>query len=732
MRIFSGLLHACLLAFAVNSLMAQEVLSKTLHEFSLQGLTVLEVRTLDPEAAVIHQVARTRDGVLVNVDDLTRREEELRAAHFQKMSPDLLARVLGADPVTAPIEVALWMRIAGLPDFHLVLEEARARGMTGEDARCVARDVAEQFIRPHTRGLSLELAACGHEITYAGTCWPVVIAKIPAGEIAGVAADPRVAMAYHSASGWATENHNAQPTLRTPTVHARGNTGKNSTIKVMVNDPGHVTTQNPYLPPVTLLNSGSAASHATACGGNICSHHTTYFGGARELPQLFSGNGSGDTNAPKVWDLAIKAGICYGNCSWWNGKKGKIEFLDRFFDYTIRNFGVMMFKSSGNQGNTSTPYSTTPGNGYNMTNSGCYNDGDSWDWANDQMASYSSYLNPAEGHEKPEVASPGDKVTSMYYRDPWIYNNFGGTSSASPLTCGVATLLGSRDANLRTRTYTLKAILMASAWHNVEGAALLSDKDGAGGVHAGAADAVVRDKQFVDGTLTASSFPGGQKDIPVQLQAGDETRIVALWFSNASSTYSTDVLDMDLDMMILDPASKVVASSASTRNPFEIASFIPPVTGTYTVRLQRQRFNGSTEPYAVVWSTRQDMATAEVTLAGSGKIGTTMTVNFMDQYHPGAGYMGAASFGSLPGYVSLPEGHIVPLGADPLFFASALGMYPGFSGTLDASGKAAGTLAIPDLSALRGIRIYLGMFSYRSGTGNYVKGTSPAATFLIQ
>ncbi len=720
-----------LLALAATPVTTQEVLSTTSHAFTHLGLTVEEVRILDAENGTVRREARTPDGTLVDVDDLTRRESALRIASRMKLSSDLFERVLAANPTSTPLEVALWMRLPGAPDFRLVLEEGVARGMTGEAARRGALDVAEGFYTPHTRTFSLQLEARGYEVTYASTWCPVVMARIPARDIASVAADSRVALAYHSAPAWIPENHNAQPTLRTPTVHARGVTGKNSTIKVMVNDPGHVTTQNPYLPPITLLNSGSARYHATACAGNICSRHTTYFGGAKELPKLYSGNGSGDTNAPKVWDLAIKAGICYGNCSWWNGKKGKIEFLDRFFDYTIRNFGVMMFKSTGNQGTTSTPYSTTPGNGYNMTNSGCYNDGDTWDWDNDAMASYSSYRNPAEGHEKPEVASPGDKVTTMYYRSPWIYSSFGGTSSASPLTCGVATLLGTRDVNLRTRTYTLKAILMASAWHNVEGNAVLSDKDGAGSVHAAAADAVVRDRQFVDGTLTASSFPFGRKDIPIQLQALDETRITALWFSKADSRYATDVLEMDLDLVVLDPSNKVVASSASTKNPFEIVAFLPAMTGTYTVRLVRQRFTGTSEPYAVVWSSRQDMATAEVTLTGSGAIGTSMIANFRDPYHPGAVYIGAASFSTLPHHVSLGGGFIAPLGPDALFLASILGVFPGFTGTLDASGQAKGTLAIPQETALKGLRIFVAMASFKSGK-DFVKGVSPAASFKIQ
>ena len=719
--------------FGIADATAQEVLSRTRHDLVHQGLTVLEVRTLDREQGIIHRTARTTDGTEVDVDALLRRESELETAFYRKLSPDLYDRVLRANPANMPLETALWMIVPGVPDFRLVLEEALSGGSTQEDARRVARDTAEQFFLPHTRALALGLAARGCEVSYTGTCWPVVIAWIPANEIMAVAADARVNRAYHCAPRWYTNNHHAQPTLRSPTVHARGITGKGSTLKVMVNDPDHVATGSPYLPTVTRLNAGNADLHATAVAGNICSKHSQYFGVARELPQIYSVTGAGDAGAPPAWDLGIKAGVSYGNCSWWNLKRGKIDFLDRWFDYTIRNFGVMMFNSAGNEGTSPAPSITTPGNAYNVTTTGCYNDGDSVDWEDDKMADYSSYKNPSEGHDKPEVVAPGDEVVSLSEKSPWIFSGFNGTSSASPMTCGVAALLGTRDSSLRTHTYTLKAILMASAWHNVEGNPVLSDKDGVGGVLASAADAVVRDKQFVDGTLTASSFPGGYKDIPIKLQAGTRTRIVALWFSRANSSHSTDVLEMDLDLVIQDPAKKVVASSAHTKNPFEIVAFYPTVTGTYTVRLQRQRFQGTSEPFAVAWSNRQDMATTEVTLSGTGRIGTTMNITFKDPYFRWMVYVAGASFSTLPHYLALPEGHLIPLGLDQLLLVTLMGAYPGFKGTLDHTGQAKASMAIPNLTVLRGMEIYLAVGLFRSGTsGSIVKSTSPAVKFKIQ
>jgi hypothetical protein len=712
---------------------AQPVDTETRHEFPMQGLTVIETRRLDPAAGVIRREVRTPAGAVVDVDLLARREAKLRIEDLGRMTLDLHEHVARAWSANLPVETAFWLAAPGMPDFRLRIEEGLACGLTSEAARCVARDEAEAFFRPMTVTFGAELLARGYEVVRVGTISPTVIARIPAREVAGVAADARVIQAYHASDRAEKLLDKAQACLRTPTAWDGGQTGKNSTLKVMVNDVDHVSSGNPYLPKVTALNTVVLVDlHATAVAGNICSSHPQFKGVAKELPEIFSASGAGDAAAPKVWDAAIKAGISYGNCSWWNLKRGKIDFLDRYFDHIVRNFGVMMFAACGNEGTSPAPSCTTPSNAYNVISTGCYNEGDTPDWTDDKMADYSSYQNPQEGHEKPELAAPGDEVATLTEKSPWIAGGFNGTSSASPLTCGVAALLGTRDSNLRTRTYTLKAVLMASAWHNIEGDATLSDKDGVGGVHASAADAVVRDAQYVDGTLTPASFTNGVKDVPIQLQAGNRTRVCVVWFSNANSSYSTDNLDMDLDLVILDPAQKTVASSAHTKNPFEIVAFYPRRTGTYTVRLQRQRFTGTSEPFAVAWSDRQDMATAKITLNGTGQIGTTMKVTFSDRYHPGAVYVGAAALSSLPGCVPLPEGHLVPLAPDNLLLATLSGLFPGFTGFLDGQGNKTTSMPIPNKPEIRGIELYIAMASFRSGTsGAIVRGTSPAVSFKI-
>jgi hypothetical protein len=258
---------------------------------------------------------------------------------------------------------------------------------------------------------------------------------------------------------------------------------------------------------------------------------------------------------------------------------------------------------------------------------------------------------------------------------------------------------------------------MASAWHNIEGAALLSDRDGAGGTHAKAAHALVRDHQWWFQDVVATDFVGGVLDVPMPLYAGDTTRVAAVWFSNASATYSTDVLDMDVDMSILDPQGGVVASSASAVNPFELASFIPALTGNYTVRLTKQRFNGTSEPLTVAWSTKNDSGTAQIYLHGASApfaVGSSPTFRIRDPYlGAGAEYFAWPALSAAPA-APYAGGWAIPVGFDALSLLAL--QLPGWLGTFSSSGSTTAVLPIPPIAAIAGLDVAFGVMLWTPGT----------------
>jgi len=680
------------------------------------GRSVLDVRRPLANGRVERRTIDAATGAHVDLDALRRADFAAGLSRRSGMHTTLHERVQSAAP-TERLQVAFWLvepadgfdarrlireRVAGLA-VDRVSDAIRTARV---EARLANRDRLAATVDTFTD----RARGAGAEVLFAGGGWPLVIAEVPAERVAQLSSDPRVDAAYVSQREWAHEGEYAQGTMRTRNVHDQGGLADGS-VRVLVNDTAQVQVGNVFLPPITTLNSSGVGSHATGVAGNIGNIHPLHRAAAFSLPEIFSAGGTGDVTAPPIWEDAIDNGIDMGNCSWWNFLKGKIEFLDRFFDYTVRNFSVMMFKSNGNQGTSGTPYGTTPGNGYNVTCSGAYSDGNDFDWANDAMASSSSYWNPEEGHDKPEVASPGTCVTTAGTAGSGLQSCFGGTSSASPLTCGLAAVLASVDNTLLAQMTTLKAALMVSAWHDVEGTTLVSEKDGAGGIHSKAAHALVRDQQWWYDDVEASDFPGGLLDVPIELVAGQETRVIALWFSAADEAYTTDVLELDVDLVVLGPGGLPLASSASALNPFELASFVAPTSGTYTARLTLQRFDGTVEPLTVAWSTKNDAGTAQIRLREEGDdfaIGQAPTFEVGDRWiGAGAGYRLWLALDGSAGTSPLANGFVLPLEFDGLSVSSQA--FPGFNGTLPATGMARIQLHIPDDPGLVGTEVHFGM-----------------------
>lgn len=171
----------------------------------------------------------------------------------------------------------------------------------------------------------------------------------------------------------------------------------------------------------------------------------------------------------------------------------KLQFSDRAYDYWIRERTFTGIKSAGNQ-NTGNPAGnvTSPGKGYNMITVGNFNDQNNAAWADDEMWHTSAYINPDTDIEKPEVAAPGRHINTVAGQDT-------GTSFAAPQVAGLAALLIDRNSNLQYYPTAVKAAIMASAVHNIEGDSTLSSKDGAGGIDAPLADWIAQKRGTVTG-----------------------------------------------------------------------------------------------------------------------------------------------------------------------------------------------------------------------------------------
>lgn len=709
------------------------VLSRLERPLPGSAAPLVEERVLDEATGRVLRRA-TVAGAPVDADATLR--AAIARLHLQngKLHPSLVAKFADG----GAHEVAFWLATpAASRGLRAALDEALATGLPAEDARRVALRAAEAAVAPGNAAFAVAVAALGGEVTHNDTLTPVVFVRCGEALARQLAGRADVDLAYWSSpvsldeggaaslASLAAFNEWASRTARTDAVHRRGVDGAG--VKVLINDTAPVATTNPFLPPIVAGNTGTAAAHATAVAGIVASRQAPHTGAAPGLAQLYSYGAAGDTSAPQAWAWGMQQGISFGNCSWWNGQKGQIQFLDRYFDYVIRTFAVMLFKSSGNQGGTD-GLVTTPGCGFNMTASGNATDNNTLDWGGDAMSSSSSWVNPVEGHDKPEITACGTTITTTTTASPWIGAQGSGTSYASPVTCGVAALLAQTVPVLQAQPETVRALLMAGAFHNVEGAAAMSDRDGSGHVDAAASQSAAAKGQFQRVVLTPGSFTGGQYSVSVPLARGDETRLCAVWFSQADSAYATDVLQMDLDMTVWF-GSTLVATSASAANPFEIAQFVPPQTGTYTIRFQSQRFLGASEPFALAWCTRRDAATNEVVVTGSKLPGGTANYEFVDVYHPGASYLAVLSITSSPATTQVGPKKVLDLGYDGVTDISL--SLPGFAGVLGANGRANAVLAIPNLPWLTGLPVHAAMVTIDLSLAELAEETSPTTSFTI-
>lgn len=649
---------------------------------------------------------------------LERREHEIEQAASGRLSHDLRTQLAARTPAER-LQVAVWLaRPAGMPDLREALDAELARGAHAEDARRAAMRIAESATLPHVEAFAARVRSAGFAVDHADRLVPVVFVTLAAEDVGSLGRMDGVDQVYFAFQSWLPEegacaalpNEWASPTARTDVVHRRGITGAG--VKVLVNDVGGVARTNPNLPPIVV---GTAAvgvqAHATAVAGIIASRHALQRGAAPGLAQLYDYGGASDVAAPQAWAWGMQQGISFGNCSWWNGNRGSIAFLDRYFDYVIRNFAVQLFKSAGNQGNNQP--CTTPGNGFNSIASGNADDRNTHDWDDDVLATSSSTGNPQpEGHEKPEVTAHGTTITTTDTGGS-VSAQGTGTSYASPVSCGTAALLAATDPVLLAAPEAIKALLMAGAWNDIAQGQPLSDWDGAGGVDAAASQSAVARGQYRRATLTPASFPNGIHTVSIALDAGDETRLCAVWTASADSSYTATVLQMDLDLVVRAPNGAVVASSASTRNPFEIVQFVPPSTGTYTVELLRMRFLGASEPFAMAWTTSWDARTCAVAISGSPRLGATIGIQWSDRYHPGQVYVGFLSVSPYPATWRVPTNKLMLVGFDSLSEASIL--LPGFLGALSATGTATTSLTIPNLPGLDGLTVLASMVTLQSG-----------------
>lgn len=387
------------------------------------------------------------------------------------------------------------------------------------------------------------------------------------------------------------EINSAIPTIRAnlvwPNVTGSG-------VKVAIIEDDGIAFANPYIKDGIYFkpSTPNIDFHATMIAGIIASTHSTYKGVAPGV-YLLSGNSLDyyESSLIASSDWALRNGANILSLSWGiDYGDGYLHVMDKYYDYIAARYPYpTITKSAGNTGGRI----TSPGNAWNVITVGASDDKNTASWSGDSMTYFSAYIDPISPHsdrEKPEVVTVGNRIKSTDMFSPWITPyEAAGTSFSGPAVAGEAALLMSKNTSLKRLPESIRAIIFASAVHNIEGNSRLSEKDGMGEIVANDAYKIVARNQFKHKTIA----PGESYPIKYRFYAssGKKIRVAIAWNSKSTGPYGVDSLKVDLDLRIKSPSGTIISSSASFDNNYEIVEFIAPSSGYYEAQISKRRWD---------------------------------------------------------------------------------------------------------------------------------------------
>lgn len=354
--------------------------------------------------------------------------------------------------------------------------------------------------------------------------------------------------------------------------------------------------------------------HATLVASAAASDHNTYRGMAPGATVMSAGmQGYQRQDALDALNWAFDQGAEIVNFSGgWCTDTPQMDVVDRAFDHYGRSRFRMIVVAVGQRPPCPNYNVASPAKGWNVLSVGAYDDHNDSNWSNDTMPNWSAWVNPdspSHDREKPEVVAPGVSITGIE-RDGNLRTE-DGTSFAAPQVAGLAALLIHRNWSLNTWPEASRALIMASATHNIDGPTGIPSgqdlHDGAGGINAALADTVAQTRNFSDIDpctdscwwgigIYNTSFPVGTYLYRYfTVNKGDFVRVAIAWWSNADcsaiNNCNFDRLDTDLHLGVLDPNGQWVpgAWSASWDNNYELVEFVAPRTGTYRIAVYKER-----------------------------------------------------------------------------------------------------------------------------------------------
>lgn len=568
--------------------------------FAEQKVTFYDYKFTDKEKGTVYSIALDEAGGELDVDALGSREQALYVERHGRVDERLSSTIRSVDP-SQPLQVVFWaepVREIALkrPDSSQPLDDKQL------DALYLELDAERaQIAKDSTAALVERLVARGLK-PVADALSTSVSVEVPAGEIRELSLLDGVSTVFQ-AETFENKLATSGNSIVAYPVHALGNTGQGVRV-AQVEVGGRIDLANPSLAGVVQDNTDSCYNnHGTNVAGAIRSTHATHRGIAPGVTLRTGGSCFGnETQLRNASNRAVSWGARALNLSFGREANRNVGSFDRFYDDIVQNGWRTVVVAAGNN---NPPFGSQTGNvgspalAYNVITVGAFNDrGSPW-----VMSNFSSWRDPNSSHgdrEKPEVVAPGTNITMTSGLGLGANS---GTSFAAPMVTGVSALMMRQNGGLTVWPEAVKAIMMTTATTNIEGAARLSEFDGAGGVNAQRATRVSVGSTGNWGGRSYTCSAATNTDVATFTLTRDRrTRAAVVWNTNPTFwnfSYGSRP-SADLDMQIIGPNGAVVAGSYSWDNTYEIVDFVAPATGTYRIRVNKFRCNHS--PKWLGWS----------------------------------------------------------------------------------------------------------------------------------
>lgn len=618
-----------------------EIATGFIRQDPRSGQWAWQGKVIDKDQGQIYCLAVNAKGQEINPEDLEKASAEAQSAKYGKLNPKLFY-LLPTLEAEEKIKVLLWV---GGVDYAWVDEElarlypqvkadyfagglpftgrgrpARVEPELFAKIRADYNDLLDQAHRKATEPVVAFLKKRDYE-TKVVDVFPGVMAELPAGviwELNGAELD-NLSTIYHAEIEIMPEMDSVAQTIQVTPVWTSGYTGDftgwDPPMRLGMMDVG-IVDPNPSHPAFqgkTIIVPTPAATptpHAAQVAGVL-------FGNDSRVPHL-RGIAYGSTELVTVqhfsWgglDALVDNYAFVINISMSTNASRDMQWEDRVLDHLVRYRDPTVVVAT-------TDYDvniSSPAKAYNVITVGAFEDRDDAYWHNDSMYASSSYVNPyvdddpSYTHQKPDVVAVGADLTTVAdnYGDGYV--RAWGTSVAAPQVSGLAALLIQRYWPLKTNPETIKAIIMASAIHNIEGDARLSDKDGAGGIVASEAMAVFERGGWahhiitdtndfgvpsnpLSGNGTDYEFKGSDTEIwdvgTTYAYKGERVRATLCWNSNPTGDLGSpgaDKMSTELDLTVVAPNGAHTAYATTSYNSCEVADFVADQNGEYRMKV---------------------------------------------------------------------------------------------------------------------------------------------------